>query len=304
MASLKEVKTRIQSVNSTKQITSAMKMVSSAKLHKAQKMVEEYYPYQKKLKEILVNFLEFERRENVKFDVAFSEVREVKRVAIVVVSSNSSLCGAFNSNVIKQLDKMIEEYSHLGKENILIIPVGKKVSDYAKRLPNVYEHSLDKFVDKPKYEEVAEFSNTLTQMFATGEVDRIELIYQHFKSTTTQVLTREDYLPFDLDKELDNMGVSEQEQSSEDDINYEVNYIIEPNRQEFFDLLIPKVIRLKLFTVLIDSIAAEHSARTIAMQIATDNAEELLQELKISYNKSRQQVITNELLDIIGGSVQ
>lgn len=302
MASLKEVKTRIQSVNSTRQITSAMKMVSSAKLHKAQRAVNEFFPYQHKLNEILNNFLEYEKRDESKLFIPFSTEREVKKVAIVVVSSNTSLCGAFNSSVIKLLESTIEEYSYLGKENILVIPIGKKVSEYACRLPNVLDKELDEFVHKPNYEDIAQFADQLSQMFLTGEVDKIEFIYQHFKTTTTQLLTREIYLPFNISHEVSRLN--EDDRRHHEQIEYEVNYVIEPGRQELLDMLIPKVIRLKFYTVMLDSIASEHSARTVAMQIATDNADELLQSLKIQYNKSRQQAITNELLDIVGGSMQ
>ncbi|MDR2084094.1 MAG: ATP synthase F1 subunit gamma [Bacteroidales bacterium] len=302
MASLKEVKSRIQSVNSTRQITSAMKMVSSAKLHKAQRAINEFYPYQHKLNEILNNFLEYERRNDVKHFIPFSNEREVKKVAIIAVSSNTSLCGAFNASVIKLLEKTIEDYSYLGAENILVIPIGKKVTEYAKRLPNVYDKNLDKFVNKPDYNSIADFADFLSQKFIYGEFDKIEFIYQHFKTTSTQALTRETYLPFNLDREIAYMN--EAERRHHDKIEYEVNYIVEPNRQELMDLLVPKVIRLKLYTIILDSIAAEYSARTVAMQIATDNADDLLQTLKVQYNKSRQQVITNELLDIIGGTTQ
>ena len=299
MISLKEVKTRIQSVSSTRQITSAMKMVSSAKLHKAQKTIGDFYLYQTKLNQILHHFLEFEHREegNHSF-IPFSDERELKKVTIVAVSSNNSLCGAFNSHVIKALETTIEEYAYLGEENIQVIPIGKKVCDYARRFPNVYEKSLDEFVNKPTYAAIASFADVLSNRFLKGETDRVEIIYQHFKSAATQLLTRETYLPFHIEKNHDPVDEDSQ------DVDYHINYIIEPNPQELIDELIPKVIRLKLFTVILDSMAAEHAARTVAMQIATENADILLQSLKVQYNKSRQQVITNELLDIIGGTIQ
>ena len=304
MVSLKEVKTRIQSVNSTRQITSAMKMVSSAKLHKAQKVVDEFILYQSKLNQILTNFLEYEEREEVQETfIPFSEHREIKRVAIVVFSSNNSLCGAFNSHIIRLLEKTIEEYSYLGTENILVVPIGKKVSDYAKRLPNVYDKSLDGFVAKPTYAEVASLADTLSQQFLREELDRVEFIYQHFKTASTQALTHEIFLPFNIERTIQSIEDFFPEGHDTPSFDYQVNYILEPNRQELIDALIPKAIRLKLYAILLDSIAAEHSARIVAMQIATENADVLLQSLKIQYNKSRQQVITNELLDIIGGSI-
>ena len=316
MVSLKEVKTRIQSVSSTRQITSAMKMVSSAKLHKAQKTIGDFYLYQTKLNQILHNFLEFEHREEGGHSFTpFSDERELKKVTIVAVSSNNSLCGSFNSHVIKALETTIEEYAYLGEENIHVIPIGRKVCDYARRFPNVWiaeqfpngivaewcrsnEKSLDEFVNKPAYTDIASFADVLSKQFLQGETDRVEIIYQHFKSAATQLLTRETYLPFYIEKNQD--PVDEELQA----VEYQANYIIEPSPQELIDELIPKVIRLKLYTVILDSLAAEHAARTVAMQIATENADILLQSLKVQYNKSRQQVITNELLDIIGGSIQ
>jgi F-type H+-transporting ATPase subunit gamma len=218
------------------------------------------------------------------------------------VSSNNSLCGAFNSQVNKLLEKTVEEYAYLGKENILVIPVGKKVSEFAKRFPNVYDKSLDDFVAKPKYAAAADFAVYLSKLFLDGETDKVEFIYQHFKSAATHVVTRETFLPFHIEREARLLNKSSDQEP--DDKSYEVNYIIEPNCQELMDELIPKFIRLKLYAVLLDSLAAEHASRTIAMQIATENADILLQSLKVEYNKSRQQVITNELLDIIGGAVQ
>ena len=303
MISLKEIKTRIQSVNSTRQITSAMKMVSSAKLHKAQKIINDFYLYEEKLNQILTNFLEFELREDENHSFTpFSEEREVKKVTIVAISSNNSLCGAFNSHIIKSLEKTIEAYSCLGSENIHVIPVGKKISEYAKRLPNVYSESLDGFVHKPKYEPIANFADFLSKQFLEAATDRVELIYHHFKTAGTQLLMRETYLPFHIESAIQLVKESADEENNNP--RYLTNYLIEPDPQELIDELIPKVIRLKLYTVLLDSLAAEHAARSIAMQIATENADVLLQSLKVQYNKSRQQVITNELLDIIGGSVQ
>jgi F-type H+-transporting ATPase subunit gamma len=299
MITLKEVKTRIQSVGSTRQITSAMKMVSSAKLHKAQKTIGDFYLYQTKLNQILKNFLAYEIHEIANHSLSpFSEEREIKKVTIVAFSSNNSLCGSFNANVIKKLEKTMEEYASLGAENMHVIPIGKKVRDYAKRFPNVYDQPLDEFVQKPVYGTIAGFADRLVRQFVDGETDRVEFIYQHFKSVANQVLTRETYLPFPIERE----APSSDEEIG--DLGYQVNYIIEPGPQELIDELIPKIIRLKLYTVLLDSMAAEHAARTVAMQIATENADILLQSLKVQYNKSRQQVITNELLDIIGGAVQ
>lgn len=289
MASLKEIKSRIQSVKSTQKITSAMKMVSSAKLRKAQKQIESFYPYEQKLTHILNNFLSAEE-ENTSI---FAEQRDVKRVAIVAFSSNSSLCGSFNSNVAKKLTAAVENYKHLGKENILIFPIGKKISQSVKKLGFSVDEIFDEMADKPSYKASQELANRLMDMFLNNEVDKVEFIYHHFKSKSSQVLEENTFLPIELDKLAET-----------DDVKTKLipNYLVEPDRKTIINELIPKVIRLKLFTALLDSAASEHAARTIAMQIATDNADDLLQELNLQYNKSRQQAITNELLDIIGGS--
>ena len=194
MASLKEVKNRISSVKSTRQITSAMKMVASAKLHKAQGRITSMLPYQRKLNEILTNFL----RTETSFESAYTARREVARVAIVVCSSNSSLCGAYNSNVAHLLEKTLADYSHLGQENILVYPVGKKVEEAVKKMACTKQGSYQKLVDVPAYADAYQLAGELMASFAEQRVDRVELIYHHFKSMGSQVLTREDYLPIDL----------------------------------------------------------------------------------------------------------
>ncbi|MDD2204382.1 MAG: ATP synthase F1 subunit gamma [Bacteroidales bacterium] len=302
MASLKEIKSRIASVNSTKQITSAMKMISSAKLRKAQDTVSYFYPYQQKLHEILYNYMEYERRNNCKYKIIYSERREIKKVAIVVISSNSSLCGAFNSNIFRLLEKTIESYTNLSEEDFIIIPIGKMATKFVKRYPDIYQYNLDAFVDKPIYNDIAGFADNLAQLFLEDKVDKIEFIYQHFKNNSVQVLTKEQFLPFQPETVITN-AVENEDENDEHNFEYEVNYIVEPDRQQLLYMLIPTVIRQTVYGKIIDSIAAEHSARTIAMQVATDNATDLLQSLKIQYNKSRQQAITNELLDIMGGSI-
>ena len=196
MASLKEVKNRISSVKSTRQITSAMKMVASAKLHKAQGRIENMLPYQRKLNEILTNFLS----TDVSFESLYTEVRPVARVAIVVFSSNTSLCGAFNSNVVKMLEHRLEEYQALGKENILIYPVGKKVEEAVKKLGYVPQGTYQPMCDRPSYADASQLAATLMEQFIQKEVDQVELVYHHFKSTGSQVLMYESYLPIDLEK--------------------------------------------------------------------------------------------------------
>lgn len=294
MASLKEVKNRISSVKSTRQITSAMKMVASAKLHKAQGRIENMLPYQQKLNEILTNFL----RTDASFESPYTTVRPVTRVAIVVFSSNSSLCGAYNSNVGKMLERTLEDYRSLGKENILIYPVGKKVEEMTVKMGYTPQGSYQLMADKPSYLEAYKLADTLMKEFLVKSVDRIELIYHHFKSMGTQVLLRENYLPINLAQVAEDAA----ENRGADFLSFNNDYIVEPSVGLLISDLLSKVLSQKIFTVLLDSNASEHAARTLAMQAATDNANELIQDLTKQYNKSRQQAITNELLDIIGGS--
>lgn len=298
MASLKEVKNRINSVKSTRKITSAMKMVASAKLHKAQGAIENMLPYQKKLNKILTNFLS----ADLPIESPYVQEREVKRVAIVVFSSNTSLCGAFNANVIKMMMQTIGEFRTLGQDNILIFPVGKKVDEAAKRMGFKPQEVSPTLSDKPTYQEAAELAHRLMDMYVAGEVDRVEIIYHHFKSMGVQILLRETYLPINLTN-----VVSEEDRENEEEVQeHEItnDYIIEPNAEELIASLIPTVLSQKIFTAAVDSNASEHAARTLAMQVATDNANELIQDLTKQYNKSRQQAITNELLDIVGGTMK
>lgn len=298
MASLKEVKTRINSVKSTRKITSAMKMVASAKLHKAQGAIENMLPYQRKLNKILTNFLS----ADLPVESPYIKVREVKRVAIVAFSSNTSLCGAFNANVIKMMMQTIGEFRTLGQDNILIFPIGKKVDEAVKRMGFKPQETSSTLSDKPTYQEAAELAHRLMDMYVAGEVDRVEIIYHHFKSMGVQILLRETYLPIDMTN-----VVSEEDRKNKEEVEEHetVNdYIIEPNVEELIASLIPTVLSQKIFTAAVDSNASEHAARTLAMQVATDNANELIQDLTKQYNKSRQQAITNELLDIVGGSMK
>ena len=284
MASLKEVKGRIATVNNTRKITSAMKMVASAKLHKAQGAITNMLPYERRLHGLLTNLLGGGEV------LIWNTPREVKRVALVVFSSNSSLCGGFNANVIKHATQWLDEYQSLGKENILLYPVGKKVADALSKMGYAVQGNFQHLADKPSFAEAAELAQGLMNLFTREEVDRVELLYNHFKSTASQILTREVYLP---------MQTSGNTIEGKEDMDY----ILEPSREELLATLLPKVLRMKLYTVLLDSNASEHAARTMAMQIATDNADDLLQELTLMYNKTRQQAITNELLDIVGGSM-
>ena len=293
MASLREIKNRIASVRSTRQITSAMKMVASAKLHKAQGRIENMLPYQQKLNAILTNFL----GTDTTVESPYTAVRQVARVAVVAFSSNTSLCGAYNMNVVKLLEEVLEEYRSLGKDNIAIYPVGKKIEEAVRRMGYVPRGSYQQMADKPSYEEARSLAVELMDSFVTGQVDRIVLVYHHFKSAGTQVLLKENYLPIDLQQ-----TVFPGETSST--TAYLSDYIVEPSVDSLMAELLPKVLCQKVYTVLLDSSASEHAARMMAMQTATDNANDLIQDLTKQYNKGRQQAITNELLDIIGGSMK
>lgn len=320
MPSLKEIKTRIASVNSTRKITSAMKMVASSKLHHAQVMIENMLPYETLLEHILKTFLASE----VDASSVFSVERKVKRVALVVYSSNSSLCGGFNANVIKLMQQVVDEYKHLGDGNVVVYPIGRKVAEKASKLGLRTEGEFSCLADKPNVKDCIALSKELGKRFVDGDIDKVELIYHHFKSAGSQILTRKTYLPIDLTSELNrdherdltsNMATREAQEylkkkgkassahSAEEAKPLNDNFIVEPDMDTVLELLIPKFAHLMLYTALLDSNASEHAARMVAMQTATDNADELLRELNLQYNKSRQQAITNELLDIVGGSV-
>ena len=286
MASLKEVKGRIATVNNTRKITSAMKMVASAKLHKAQAAITNMLPYEQRLHGLLTNFLNGEEVLS-----CYTNVKEVKRIALVVFSSNSSLCGGFNANVIKHTHQWLDEHQALGKENILIYPIGRKVADAMIKQGYEVQGDFQHMADKPSFAEASALAQELMDKFERGEVDQVEVLYNHFKNTASQILTHEVYLPIPINAS-DEIAPKE-----------ETDYILEPSREELLEMLLPKVLRMKFYTILLDSNASEHAARTMAMQIATDNADDLLQELTLMYNKTRQQAITNELLDIVGGSM-
>ena len=320
MPSLKEIKGRIASVNSTRKITSAMKMVASSKLHHAQVAIQNMLPYETMLEHILKSFLAAEAEAQTIFD----QERPVKRVAIVVFSSNSSLCGGFNSNVIKLMQRTVEAYEQeLGKGSVEVYPIGRKVYEKARKLGYDVHGERASLIDHPHVSECIELAMELGTKFADGEVDRVELLYHHFKSAGSQILTNKQFLPIDLEAELERDHERDltstiatqkaQEYLRKNRRKKEVNegeaaplndnFIVEPDMNTVLSKLIPKMAHLMLYTALLDSVASEHAARMVAMQTATDNADELLRQLNLQYNKSRQQAITSELLDIVGGSV-
>lgn len=321
MPSLKEIKSRIASVNSTRKITSAMKMVASSKLHHAQTAIENMLPYENMLEHILKTFLVSAPDVELPFD----QERPVKKVALIVFSSNSSLCGGFNANIIKTMLHAIEEYRKQGLTNddIIIYPIGRKVEEKVRKLGLRSAGSFVHLADKPNSAQCHDISVEAGTMFLEGKVDKVELIYHHFKSAGSQVLTRRTFLPIDLhddvgadnDRDLSsnlatkksqeylknrNKQEEEREQATVKPLND--NFLVEPDLKTVLTELVPKELHLMVYTALLDSNASEHAARMVAMQTATDNADELLRELNLQYNKSRQAAITSELLDIVGGS--
>lgn len=319
MPSLKEIKNRISSVNSTRKITSAMKMVASSKLHHAQVMIENMLPYESMLEHILKSFLASEADATTVYSIK----RPVKRVALVVYSSNSSLCGGFNANVIKMMQQVVDEYGNIGKDNIVIYPIGRKIAEKVAKLGLNCGGDFSFIADKPNINSCIKLAESLEEKFINGDIDRVEMIYHHFKSAGSQILTRKTFLPIDVQSELDfdderdlssNIATLEAQEylrkkgnrtvnEKEEAVPLNDNFIVEPDMNTVLTQLIPKLLHLMIYTALLDSNASEHAARMVAMQTATDNADELLRELNLQYNKSRQQAITNELLDIVGGSV-
>ena len=285
--SLKEVKQRILSVKNTQKITSAMKLISAAKLRRAQNAIEGMLPYRKKLDEMLLSFLSAVEG----FSTPYTRCGEVKRVAVVAVSSNSSLCGSFNAAIIKQTKEILEGYSALGCENVEIFPVGKKICDALNKAGYRVNDALMSQAVSPTYNIIASVAHDFMRRFVAGELDEIVLVYTHFHSAAKQTVVCEKLLPLDF---------SSLELSDSHSIG---DFIVEPTREALIEQLIPKVVAMRLFTSLLDSVAAEHAARMLAMQIATDNANDLITTLVREYNKSRQQAITNELLDIVAGSM-
>ena len=303
MASLKEVKTRIASVNSTRKITSAMKMVASSKLHRAGQAIENMRPYQSRLDRMTSTFV-----RSLAGDASspYAVQREVQRVAIVAYTSNSSLCGAFNANVIKAFRRRLQAYADAGVRVVKVIPIGRKMADAARAagFDAAPDHSA--LLDHPAYEPAARIASELMEDFCRGEIDRVDLIYHHFHSAGRQTLTDEVLLPVSLsaDEATTAAEPAGADPTSGAAAGQRDNYIEEPSAEVLLSRLIPKSLHLKLYTALLDSLASEHAARVIAMQVATDNADELLRQLTLTYNKTRQQAITTELLDIVGGSMQ
>jgi F-type H+-transporting ATPase subunit gamma len=281
MANLKEIRNRITSISSTMQITSAMKMVSAAKLKKAQDAITAMRPYAEKLTELLQNL-----SASLDGDVGgeFTTQREVKKVLIVAITSNRGLCGAFNTNVIKEAKNRSEYYA--GKQ-VDIFAIGKKGNDILSKTLNVIDNQSTVF-DHLTFDNVAAIAQTLTDKFVSGEYDKIELIYNQFKNAATQIVQTEQFLPL--------AAIQSDKPVSTGD------YIFEPAKEEIVLTLIPKALKTQLYKGIRDSFASEHGARMTAMHKATDNATDLRDQLKLTYNKARQAAITNEILEIVGGA--
>lgn len=358
MPSLKEIKGRINSISSTLAITSAMKMVAAAKLQKAQMAIQNMLPYERRLYSMLVDLMGAmnisaaaseddsvrgsgsaergfdqsgdrlslsNRHDLAGMDGAYSLMaqREVRKVAIVAFASNSSLCGAFNSNVIREATAVINEYraSGLRDSDIVVYSVGRKMAEAMRKLGFPSPADFTKMSDSPSYEAASALAQELLDGFVSGRFDKVELVYNHYKSTSSQPTTRQTYLPLSLADATADIQVGKiTDSASESDTNRGAepvgapvvrqgsptteDLIVEPSKEALIATLLPKVIRLRIFTTLLDSAAAEHAARTVAMQLATDNGNDLLQELTLEYNKGRQQKITSEILDLVGGSMQ
>lgn len=287
MASLKEIKNRINSIQSTQKITAAMKMVASAKLHHTQAATERTLAYAEQLTDILQSLLAAEQE----FDSPYTVRREVKNVAIVVCSSNTGLCGSFNANVWKSLEELIQSYK-AKQIHIEFYPVGKKIAKELQKARYEYHDEFVAIADNLEYEKAGKLAAQLRELYVSKQVDQIDLLYHHFKNMVQQILTHKIYLPLSIQEET----------KQADNTSYATDYILEPSVYTLQQLLFPKMLDLQIYTTLLDTTTSEHAARMMAMQTANDNANELIRQLTLQYNKTRQQAITNELLDIMGGA--
>ena len=281
MSGLKEIRNRISSVSSTMQITNAMKMVSAAKLKKAQDSITATLPYSSKLSELVKNISA--SIDSVDSNPLFV-AREVKKPLIIVITSNKGLCGGFNSNIIKEVHNISTEY---GSNKPDLLTIGKKGDDILKKTFNVISSHNDLF-DEFSYLNVKSIASKIIELYTDEKYDEVILVYNHFKNAATQIITKEQFLP-----------ISE---NNDDNVSSSGDYIFEPNREKILEELIPKTLSIQLFKSISDSIAGEHGARMTAMHKATDNASELRDQLKLTYNKARQTAITNEILEIVGGA--
>ena len=295
-------------------------MVASSKLHHAQQLIENMLPYESMLEHILKAFLASMPEARTPVNV---ERKQLKRVALVPFSSNSSLCGGFNANVTKLLQQAVAHYREQGVTDIVVYPIGRKITEQATKMGLQIGGNFNLLAEKPNAHQCADIAMELSEQYAAGELDKVELIYHHFKGAGSQILTRRTFLPIDLSTELGRFSdrdlssdvvtakaqeylkkkAAKEEKTKDEAKPLNDNFLVEPDMETILTTLIPKELNLMMYTALLDSNASEHAARMVAMQTATDNADELLRGLNLQYNKSRQQAITNELLDIMGGSV-
>lgn len=287
MANLKEIRTRIASVSSTQQITSAMKMVSASKLRKSQNAIMKLRPYSSKMTDIINNLCSSEVE-----DMPLARQGQVDNVLLIVLTSNKGLCSSFNSNIIKAAMQRVAFWQKQDKYiKIDLMSYGKRGSDFFKKQTNFdYIGDNDEIWDNLTFDKVAEVADFLTQSFIDRKYDKVEIIYNQFKNAGTQILQCEEYLPITLNSF---------EESSEAKKN---DYIYEPNKEEIISSIIPQSLKMQLFKCFLDSFASEHGARMTSMHKATDNANNLLKELKLTYNKARQTAITNEIIEICSGA--
>jgi F-type H+-transporting ATPase subunit gamma len=288
MAGLKEIRTRIVSVKSTRQITAAMKMVAAAKLRKAQDRIIQLRPYVSKLEEVLA-CLTCQLEESV--ENQYTEEREIKHVLLVVITSNRGLCGAFNANVARQAVTLAyETYGELFREsNLHFMTIGKKGNELLKSKKFPIVDTNHEIFDELTFEHVVTIADQLIQQYLEGEYDRIEFIYNHFKNAAVHLLTQEQFLPIHFEAKADMLPQN-------------LDYIFEPDQPSLIEKLMPRWLRIQLYKAILDSYVAEQGARMTAMHMATDNATELLRELTLHYNKARQAAITKEILEIVGGA--
>lgn len=286
MAGIKEIRTRIASVTNTQKITSAMKMVSAAKLRKAQQAVQQMRPYAEKLQEIL-HTITAQLSETDSNNI-YATVRPENTVAIVAIASNGGLCGGFNSNISKAVVSLCKEYSHA---HVQVYAVGKKVRDGLKSRGVVPHKILIDIYDDLSYENVSELATELMDLFAQTKIDKVILVYNSFRNAATQIVTKQQFLP-----------IIQTETTIDTSENFSNDYIFEPTKEYIVTELIPRSLKIQFFSAMLDSYASEHGARMTAMHKATDNAGDLLRDLRIQYNKARQASITNEILEIVGGA--
>ena len=280
MGNLKEIRTRISSVGSTMQITSAMKMVSAAKLRRAQENVMRIRPYSQKMQEILENISSGDN------DNVFAKKKDLKKILIIAISSNRGLCGAFNSNIAKQV--LLLKKSTYKDLKVDVLLIGKKASDVLKSKNVLAIEDFNHVYDDLNFESVANIAEKYIDLFAKGEYDAIDLVYNQFKNAATQIVTTESFLPIKIEKNVENKST--------------LDYIYEPSKEYIVEDIIPKSLKTQLFKAVLDSYASEHGARMTSMHRATDNATEMLNDLQLTYNKARQAAITNEILEIVGGA--